>query len=171
MSLSESMVHGNNLQNEEGDEFDEEAAERERDAFEIEQWVEDFVDGPQVRHDVVPESDNDSNNSEEGDEASKIPKMRTPVRRNNRLLYTYQSFFHGVAFKECVLDYALKNGRNIKQYMYDKDKIGFKCVGGVNVVEGEDEGSHCEWKVYASRLQSDNVWKVRVFVDKHSCGA
>lgn len=146
------------------DEFDEEAVER--DEFEIEQLVEDFANEPSIRHDEFPESDSDSDN--EGNEGEKVSKQKSKnyVRRGNGVLYKDQIFFNGVAFKECILDYALKTGRNIKQYRYDKDKIGFKCVGGVS---SDDEGEACEWKMYASILPSDNICKVRLFVDKHNC--
>ncbi|KAF2615847.1 hypothetical protein F2Q70_00009331 [Brassica cretica] len=40
------------------DEFDEEAVER--DKFEIDQLVENFVNEPSIRHNEVPESDSDS---------------------------------------------------------------------------------------------------------------
>ena len=156
------------FQNAEGpnveDEFDEEAVER--DAFEIEQLVDNYVNEPSIRHDEIPESDSDDSDNE-GNKSEKVSKQKSsnPVRRGNGILYKDQRFFNGVAFKECVLDYALRTGRNIKQYRYDKDKIGFKCVGGLS----EDEGEACEWKVYAFVLPSDNIWKVRVFVEKHSC--
>ncbi|XP_019090188.1 PREDICTED: uncharacterized protein LOC104738582 [Camelina sativa] len=86
------------------------------------------------------------------------------MRRGNGELFYKHAFFNGVAFKEAVLDYVLKTGRNLKQYRYDKAKIGYKCVG-VN----DEDGSKCEWKVYASILSNDRVWKINKFVDKHSC--
>jgi len=130
------------FQNAEGpnveDEFDEEAVER--DAFEIEQLVDNYVNDPSIRHDEIPESDSDDSDNE-GNKSEKVSKQKSsnPVRRGNGILYKDQRFFNGVAFKECVLDYALRTGRNIKQYRYDKDKIEFKCVGGLS----EDEGEAC----------------------------
>ncbi|XP_010418236.1 PREDICTED: uncharacterized protein LOC104703845 [Camelina sativa] len=137
-----------------GGDYDEEGEDR--DEFHIEQLVEDFSDEPPIRHDVYPESEDDD---EDGP-----ARARTNMRRGNGELFYKQAFFNGVAFKEAVLDYVLKTGRNLKQYMYDKAKIGYKCVG-VN----DEDGSKCEWKVYASILSNDRVWKINKFVDKHSC--
>ncbi|CAD5333259.1 unnamed protein product [Arabidopsis thaliana] len=50
-------------------------------------------------------------------------------------------------------------------YLYDKDKIGFICVG----CDGKKGGAKCEWKIYAAILPSDNMWKIRKFVDTYSC--
>ena len=138
-----------------GEEFDEETVESEEN--EIEQVLEDFVDEPPVRHDECPSSEDEDENEE--NEPRRKAKANVPVKRGAGVLYKGQRFLNGVAFKDFVLDYALNTGRNIKQYRYDKDKIGFICVGG--------EG--CEWKVYASTLPKDNVWKVRVFIEEHSC--
>ncbi|XP_010424237.1 PREDICTED: uncharacterized protein LOC104709295 [Camelina sativa] len=105
-----------------------------RDQFHIEQLVEEFIDKPPIRHDVYPES-------EDGP-----VRARTHMRR------------------EAGLDYVLKTGRNLKQYRYDKAKIGYKCVG-VN----DEDGSKCEWNVYASILSNDKMWRINKFTDKHSC--
>ncbi|XP_048593485.1 uncharacterized protein LOC106412590 [Brassica napus] len=145
-----------------GEEFDEETVEREEN--EIEQVVEDFVDEPPVRHDECPSSEDEDEDEDEEGEPRRKAKAKVPVKHGAGVLYKGQRFLNGVAFKDSVLDYALNTGHNIKQYRYDKDKIGFICVGG--------EG--CEWKVYASTLPKDNVWKVKslhrgafmLFVDK-----
>lgn len=138
-----------------GETYDEEGEER--DQYEIEQLILEFNDEPSVRHDQIPESD-----GEEEKGLKKKPTEVIHIKRGDGRLYKNQTFLNGVAFKDSVLDYALRTGRNIQQYRYDKDKIGFKCVGS-------NEGEGCEWKVYASVLPNDNVWKVRVFVEKHSC--
>ncbi|XP_010451471.1 PREDICTED: uncharacterized protein LOC104733601 [Camelina sativa] len=138
-----------------GGDFDEEAIDR--DEFHIDQLVNEFVDEPPVRHDVYPESDTEENG--DGEEP-----VHTHIRRGDGHLYDKQTFFSGVAFKEAVTDYVLRTGNNLKQYRYDKDKIGFICVGCNGV-----DGSKCEWKVYAAILPSDNMWRIRKFNDKHSC--
>lgn len=135
--------------------FDEEA--QDRDQFHIEQMVEEFADEPPIEHDVYPETETDENDGGSN-------RVRTHIRRGDGRLYHNQTFFNGVAFKEAVTDYVLRTGRNLKQYRYDKDKIGFKCVG----CDGTD-GSRCDWKVYASTLPNDSMWKIRKYVDKHSC--
>ncbi|CAD5315330.1 unnamed protein product [Arabidopsis thaliana] len=117
--------------------------------------LNEWTDEPPIRHDVYPESD-----GEGADDSSDIH-----VRRGDGFLYQKQSFFSGVAFKEAVIDYALRTGHNLKQYRYDKDKIGFICVG----CDGKEGGGKCEWKFYAAILPSDNMWKIRKFIDTHSC--
>lgn len=131
-----------------GETFDEEAEER--DQGEIEQLLREFVDEPSIRHDQIPESDD-----EQEKDCKKKPADVTHIKRGDGRLYQKQTFVNGVGFKDCVLDYALRTGRNIQQYRYDKDKIGFRCLGS------NEEGT-CEWKIYASVLPSDNVWKVSV---------
>ena len=46
------------------------------------------------------------------------------IRRGAGDLYEGQVFISGIAFKEVVVDYALKTGRNIKQNRYDKTNVG-----------------------------------------------
>ncbi|XP_020874677.1 uncharacterized protein LOC110226664 [Arabidopsis lyrata subsp. lyrata] len=129
-----------------------------RDEFHMEEMLREWTDEPPIRHDVYPESENEENDDEPG-------RFDTHVRRGDGHLYSKQSFFSGVAFKEAVVDYALRTGCNLKQYMYDSDKIGFKCVGN----DGKEDGARCEWQVYAAILPKDQMWKIRKFIDKHSC--
>ncbi|KAG7572918.1 hypothetical protein ISN44_As09g012580 [Arabidopsis suecica] len=129
-----------------------------RDEFHMEELLKEWTDEPPIRHDVYPESDDEENADGSG-------RFDTHIRRGDGFLYHKQSFFSGVAFKEAVVDYALRTGCNIKQYRYDSDKIGFICVG----CDGKKGGAKCEWKVYAAILKSDNMWKIRKFVDTHSC--
>ncbi|XP_020881814.1 uncharacterized protein LOC110228506 [Arabidopsis lyrata subsp. lyrata] len=129
-----------------------------RDEFHMEEMLREWTDEPPIRHDVYPESENEENDDEPG-------RFDTHVRRGDGHLYSKQSFFSGVAFKEAVVDYALRTGCNLKQYRYDSDKIGFKCVGN----DGKEDGARCEWQVYAAILPKDQMWKIRKFIDKHSC--
>ncbi|KAG7582076.1 Zinc finger SWIM-type [Arabidopsis suecica] len=129
-----------------------------RDQFHIEEMLNEWTDEPHIRHDEYPESDAEENG--DGPE-----RFHTHIRRGDGHLYPKQTFFSGVAFKEAVVDYALRTGCNLKQYRYDNDKIGFKCVGN----DGKEEGVRCEWQVYAAILPKDQMWKIRKFIDKHSC--
>ncbi|KAG7593878.1 Zinc finger SWIM-type [Arabidopsis thaliana x Arabidopsis arenosa] len=129
-----------------------------RDQVLIEEMLNEWTDEPQFRHDVYPESDGEDN-------ADGPERVHTHIRRGDRHLYPKQTFFSGVAIKEAVVDYALRTGCNLKQYRYDQDKIGFKCVGN----DGKEEGVRCEWQVYAASLPNDPMWKIRKFIDKHSC--
>ena len=63
-----------------GETFDEEAEER--DQVEIEQLVGEFVDEPSVRHDQIPESDD-----EEEKGLKKKPAEVTHIRRGDGNLY------------------------------------------------------------------------------------
>lgn len=137
-----------------GEDFDEE--EDERDEVFIDKVVREFENEEPIEHDVYPESDN------EEPEAAR-EREHVHIRRGDGRLYPKQTFFNGVAFKECVLDYALRTGRNVSQYRYDKSKIGFECVGG------NEEGSACGWKVYAALLPKQSMWKITKFIDKHTC--
>ncbi|AEE29668.2 putative SWAP/Surp superfamily protein [Arabidopsis thaliana] len=73
-----------------------------RDNFHLEEMLNEWTDEPPIRHDVYPESD-----GEGADDSSDIH-----VRRGDGFLYQKQSFFSGVAFKEAVIDYALRTGHN-----------------------------------------------------------
>ncbi|CAA7051184.1 unnamed protein product [Microthlaspi erraticum] len=148
------------------EDFDDELEDR--DQYFVQKLVEEFEDEPSILHNEYPETESDSEEeAEEGEPL--VGRQRTPhIRRGDGPdghLYKDQTFFNGVAFKEAVLDYALKSKRNLKQYRYDKDKIGFECVGGGSKVNGED----CKWQVYASTLPSDPMWRVRKFIDTHTC--
>ncbi|XP_010513179.1 PREDICTED: uncharacterized protein LOC104789136 [Camelina sativa] len=75
-------------------------------------------------------------------------------------MYKGQKFYNGISFKECVTDYALLTGSNLKQYRYDRDAIGFKCIGA----KGK-----CGWQVYAASLGDDPFWRITLYKDKHIC--
>ncbi|XP_048618309.1 uncharacterized protein LOC106381586 isoform X2 [Brassica napus] len=141
-------------------EFEIDDEEVEREEFELDELLQNFVSEPPIQHDVLPESDED-NEEEEDPEAPQ--RMRTHIRRGDGHLYRDQTFFNGVAFKDRVLDYALRTRCNIRQYRYDKDKLGFECAG-----LGENDEA-CGWKIYASILPKDKIWRVRLFVDNHTC--
>lgn len=128
------------------DESDDEE-EMERHAFRVEEDVAAFINEPPIRHNIYPDTENDSDTDEEEDgEEQQMKRQRTReryrIRRGDGNLFEGQVFFNGVAFKEAVLDYALKTGHNIKQYRYDKTKLGFSCVG-------RNVDSHCLWRVIA----------------------
>lgn len=141
-------------------EFEIDDEEVEREEFELDELLRNFVSEPPIQHDVLPESDED-NEEEEDPEAPQ--RMRTHIRRGDGHLYRDQTFFNGVAFKDRVLDYALRTRCNIRQYRYDKDKLGFECAG-----LGENDEA-CGWKIYASILPKDKIWRVRLFIDNHTC--
>ena len=125
------------------DESDDEEA-MERNAFRIEEVVAGFIDEAPIRHDIIPESDSDSDaEEEEGQTLSKKQRTRDRdrLRRSDGNLFEGQLFFNGVAFKEAVLDYALKTGYNLKQYRYDKTKLGYCCAG-------RNVDSVCGWRIY-----------------------
>ncbi|XP_048621485.1 uncharacterized protein LOC125591379 [Brassica napus] len=84
---------------------------------------------------------------------------RSDIRRGDGDLYEGQVFISGIAFKEAVVDYALKSGRNIKQNRYDKTKLEFVC-----------SGKGCSWRIYCSSSgKSPNKWQVKILKEAHSC--
>ncbi|CAA7036196.1 unnamed protein product [Microthlaspi erraticum] len=145
-------------------EFDDEEVEREE--FQLEELLREFQNEPSIQHRQLPETDDEAEDdgearAEAGGEGRE--RMVTRISRGDGSLYKDQTFFNGVAFKESVLDYALKTRWNISQYRYDKDKIGFECAGrGLN-------DSECMWQIYASILPKDKIWRVRKFVETHTC--
>ncbi|XP_020871455.1 uncharacterized protein LOC110225795 [Arabidopsis lyrata subsp. lyrata] len=124
----------------------------ERDQFEIEKACTEFRDEPSIIHDEYPDSDSD-----EDDEGARERK-RDNISRGDGSLYYHQTFFNSIAFKEAVLDHALKTGCNIAQYRYDQDKIAFKC-----------DGDGCIWRIYCSITKKCRKWRVNVFKDVHTC--
>ncbi|CAA7062170.1 unnamed protein product [Microthlaspi erraticum] len=145
-------------------EFDDEEVEREE--FQLDELLREFQNEPSIQHRQLPETDDEAEDdgearAEAGGEGRE--RMVTRISRGDGHLYKDQTFFNGVAFKESVLDYALRTRWNISQYRYDKDKIGFECAGrGLN-------DSECKWQIYASILPKDKIWKVRKFVETHTC--
>ncbi|XP_024004876.1 uncharacterized protein LOC112082020 [Eutrema salsugineum] len=123
---------------------------RERNNFNIEEDVAAFEDEPSIRQNVYPDLD--------GKDATLLKaRRRENFRRRNGNLYLGQVFISGIAFKEAVLDYVLKNGYNLNQYRYKKKKkLRFKC-----------EGYNCSWLIYCSRPGNNTMWEVVVFESAH----
>ena len=130
---------------------------RERNDYNIEKEAMDFVDEHPVKHNLYP--DIEDNEDEEGKEIQRTIYRRNNIRRGNGELYVRQVFISGFAFKETVLDYALKTGLNIKQNRYDKTKIAFVCVG-----------KGCSWRIFCSSSEkSPNKWQVKILKKDHTC--
>lgn len=81
--------------------------------FQLEKAVANFKDESLVRHNVYPDSDSD----EEADTVARVD-----IRRENGMIYENQTFYNIIAFKEVVLDYALRTSRIITHSTYDKNK-------------------------------------------------
>ncbi|XP_024003759.1 uncharacterized protein LOC112081450 [Eutrema salsugineum] len=127
---------------------------RERNDFNREEVVSLFCDESPIRHNDYPETEFGG----EGDEAQRTAKRRNNVPRGNGNLYLGQIFMNGIAFKEAVLDHALKTGRNIKQNRWDKTKLAFNC-----------EGKGCSWRIHCSISGQSDWWQVSVFEGPHTC--
>lgn len=69
------------------------------------------------------------------------------------------TFLTGIEFKEAILDYVLKNGHNVVQNRWEKDKIAFKC----------GMGGKCKWKVYCSYDTKKQLFVVKTSCGSHSC--
>ncbi|XP_048596246.1 uncharacterized protein LOC125578022 [Brassica napus] len=126
----------------------------ERNDYNIEQAVIDFDGESPIRHNVYPDTESD----DEEEEVQRTVRKRNNIVRGEGNLFEGQVFSTGLAFKEAVLDYALKTSRNLKQYRYDKDKLGYNCVG-----------DGCSWRIYCSTTGKTFQWQVKVFKNVHSC--
>ncbi|KAL1209743.1 hypothetical protein V5N11_004897 [Cardamine amara subsp. amara] len=90
--------------------------------LEIEDSVAHFTDEHPMRHNACLESDEDSE-----EEVEVVANRREHIRRRrDGNLHLGQVFYSGLAFKEAVLDYTLKTGRNSKKNRYDKTKCGYE---------------------------------------------
>lgn len=123
--------------------------------LEIEDDVSQFRDEHPMRHNVCPESDSDSEHTEVVHVNRGAQRIK---RRGDGRLHYRQTFYSGVAFKEAVLDYALRTGNNIKQSRWDQTKLAYKC--------GMDG---CNWRIYCSLSTKKNIWEVTVFKTDHNC--
>ncbi|XP_019099681.1 PREDICTED: uncharacterized protein LOC109132503 [Camelina sativa] len=112
--------------------------------------------GGSIRYNVYPESDDEA---EERVHSGDV-RRGCGIVRGDGSMYKGKSFYNGIAFKECVLDYALVSGCNLKQYRYDRDRIGFKCISA--------KGKYM-WKVYAASLHNDSMWMITLYTNKHIC--
>ncbi|XP_023644226.1 uncharacterized protein LOC111832118 [Capsella rubella] len=151
MSLLDEEMNGVPVDQEPDDEDVEDITAR--NDYNLEQAIIEFVDEPSIRHDTIPESDSD-------EEEEDVPGMRcrNEIRRGDGNLYKNQIFYNKIAFKEAVLDYSLRTSRNIRQYRYDKTKLGYRCNA---------EG--CKWRIYCSVVSNSDKWEVKRFIDNHSC--
>ncbi|XP_010445515.1 PREDICTED: uncharacterized protein LOC104728189 [Camelina sativa] len=85
-----------------GVDFDAEA--KDHDEFHIDKMATDFTETEEsIRHNVYPESDDE----DEERVRSGAARRGTPIVRGDGSMYKGQSFYNGITFKECVLDYAL----------------------------------------------------------------
>ncbi|XP_019093201.1 PREDICTED: uncharacterized protein LOC109129426 [Camelina sativa] len=117
-----------------GVDFDEEAEDQ--DEFHIDKLATDFTNAEEsIRHNVYLESDDE----DEERDRSGAARRGCGIVRGDGSMYKRQSFYNGIAFKECVLDYALASG--------------WKCM----------------WKVYAASLQNDSMFWITLYTNKHIC--
>ncbi|ESQ45912.1 hypothetical protein EUTSA_v10011148mg [Eutrema salsugineum] len=124
--------------------------QRERREFDIEEALSQFRDESPIRHNIYPDTDDD--------EEQQRSKRRHNMRRGDGHLYLHKVFISGIAFKEAVLDYALRTGLNIRQRRYDKTAINFTC-----------EGKGCSWRVYSSVSSKTKKWQITIFQSNHTC--
>lgn len=59
-------------------------------------------------------------------------------------------------FKDAVNEYSLKHRKVIRYYTNEKWRVRAMCVG------------HCEWMIYASKVQGEDTLQVKTFNDHHS---
>lgn len=78
-------------------------------------------------------------------------------RGDGRLAYG-EVFYSSIALKRLFWT-MLWEQRNIKQYRWDKTKLGYDCA-----MRGD-----CKWRIYCSLNKKKNKWEVKVFFNDHTC--
>ncbi|XP_023638113.1 uncharacterized protein LOC111830469 [Capsella rubella] len=101
-------------------------------------FAEDGQDQDEFHIDKLAQDSYPENDDEKEGRPRGTDRVFSDIGCGDGTMWEDKSFYNGIAFKDCVLDYALHTGYNLKQYMYDKDKLLFRCVG---------EKGKCEWKV------------------------
>ncbi|XP_031101891.1 uncharacterized protein LOC116005794 [Ipomoea triloba] len=61
-------------------------------------------------------------------------------------------------FKEAIVNYAFKDGKDLKFVRNDKIRFVAKC-----------KQSDCPWYITLRKNENDNCWRISVFNDKHEC--
>ncbi|XP_010496057.1 PREDICTED: uncharacterized protein LOC104773177 [Camelina sativa] len=98
-------------------------------------------------HDIPPNSD---------DEGGGEKFVR--LKKGSGQLQFKQVFDTLEDFKECLIDYALKGGYNIKLDRWGKEKNGAVCS-----MDG------CHWRCYYSFHNPIGKWVLKTFEDDHNC--
>ncbi|KAH7833702.1 hypothetical protein Vadar_008858 [Vaccinium darrowii] len=62
-----------------------------------------------------------------------------------------------VLFREAMKEHAIKCGKEIKFFKSDKRQVRATCK------------SPCLWTIYCSYVPNDEVYRVKTFIDEHSC--
>lgn len=122
---------------------------------EIEDVVALFRDELPIRHNLYPDSESDD---EDVVVIARNRGERMIRGRGDGNLQKGKVFYSGVMFKEAVLDHALREGRNIKQYKWDKTNLGYRCAI-----------KPCEWRIYCSINNKMNIWEVKIYHNDHPC--
>ncbi|XP_048631449.1 uncharacterized protein LOC125606422 [Brassica napus] len=117
----------------------------------VERNVAGFVDEEEDfdYHNTPPNSD-----GEEEEEESFVR-----FRRGSGHLELRQLFDTVEEFKDALVEYALKEGRNIKLNKWEKLKSSAVCA---------TEGG-CPWRIYCSYEERLGKWMVKTYFEEHSC--
>lgn len=62
-------------------------------------------------------------------------------------------------FREAMKSLIIREGRKVQKKKNDQDKVSAKCLG-----------AGCEWYIYARVIPGDKTFKLRKFMNKHTCG-
>ena len=60
-------------------------------------------------------------------------------------------------YRECLLEYAARNGVKFEYALNHATKVSVHCVNG------------CGWRVYASKLSNEDTFQVKTFYPRCTC--
>ncbi|CAE6224026.1 unnamed protein product [Arabidopsis arenosa] len=124
----------------------------ERFDYEVDESVADFADEIKIGRNAIPDSSDE-------DEDPIVLRDRRIRREKPDKFAIGKAFLTVVEFKEVVLDYALRHGRNVVQKRWEKEKIEFRC----------GMGGKCKWRVYCSYDNPRQMFVVKTSYLWHSC--
>ena len=62
-------------------------------------------------------------------------------------------------FREAMKNLIIREGRKVQRKKNDREKVSAKCLG-----------TGCEWYIYARVIPGEKTFKLRKFMNQHTCG-
>lgn len=122
--------------------------------------------------DIDGDSDRDSSEFSSGETSSdeeagpskkkaKFPVFNEKTDMQNPRFAVGMEFKSHALFRDAVKEHAIKCGKVIKFLKSDRKKVTAVCNGG--------KKRGCQWRIHASHVESDNLFRVKTFEGKHTC--